>query len=265
MEFGAKLDETCNGINYQDRTFMVAGYIKDYLNSPTVMDEIDDEKEPKKTPADFKNNRGYVDDDGYVWIYRDTVPDKHEKIPWFVVEASDDKYKLKFNPRRDEFDMEAFSIGKVGDISLKTIIDTTSDGPVEYDEDVLMSVARATAVVAPEIDVNDDFLKRIVKTVINEKHVNVKKYGTKVINGWQITNLINGLVGTTKTGPLVFLQWMELLDCDFKIIITDNGVDPNDPLKEKVIYNSITDKISIGEEKNDETNTDPNVARSVKI
>lgn len=127
-----------------------------------------------------------------------------------------------------------------------------------------MSVARATAAISPEIDPNDDFLKRIVKTVITEKHVNVKKYGTKVINGWQITNLINGLVGTTKTGPLVFLQWMELLDCDFKIIISDNGVDQNDPLKEKVVYNSITDKISIGEEQ-DETITDPNVARSVKI
>lgn len=265
MELGMPLDETVNGLNYKDRTFMVAGYLKDYkLTYEDIIGELDESKK-ELTVADFKENRGYVDNDGYVWIYRET-PKKTEKLPWFTVEADPDagKPKLVFNPVRTGYEKSDFYISRVGDWTAKAIIDDTTDKPVEYDESVLTSIARATSVVSPTIEPTDDFLKKLVKQAIISKHVNVKKYNVKVPKSYYLSNLINGLTNTTKTGPLTFLQWMELLDCDFEIKVFDNGGDRDDPLPEPITYNSVKDKIIIGEDGDDDVPSDK-MARSVKI
>lgn len=266
MEMGMKLDENCNGLNYGDRIFMIAGYIKDY--KPVTVDivaELDNSDTPRGcTYLDFKENRGYVDSDGYVWIFR-KEPDEKEPIPWFtIVVDSDLNPKIKYNPRRALFDAEAFHISKVGDLSARAIIEQTTDKPVEYDESVLEAVTRATANVKVVINPEDDFLKRIVKTAIIAKGVNTNKYKAKVLHAWNLSNLTNALAGTTKTGPKAFLEWMELLDIDFEIKLKDNGHDKEDPLPDVVIYDSVRDKITVGEKEEDDGN-DNKMARSVKV
>lgn len=261
-----KLDENTNGLNYGDHTFMIAGYIKDYKQvAVDIVADIEPEKKKEKTYLDFKENKGYVDNEGYVWIFRKT-PNEKEKLPWFTVELDENMVpQLKFNPRKALYDRSAFHISKVGDLSAKAIINDTTDKPVEYDEAVLESVARATAVINPDIEPNDDFLKKMVKQTILSKGVNVNKYKVKVVRSWILTNLINALLGKTKTGPKAFLQWMELLDCDFELKIIDNGQDKEDPLREPLIYKSVTDKIQIGKEKEDNGDKNNKMARSVKM
>lgn len=251
MEMGMKLDDTVNGLNYKDRSFMIAGYIKDYkplnLLGEIIGDDTGSDKKPK-TFADFKENRGYVDNNGYIHIYR-TNPIDNEQLPWFTVISDNDICKLKFNPNKANWDAEAFHISKVGDLSVKEIISNTEDKPVEYDPEVIASVTRATALVNPVIKEHDDFLKKLVKQTIISKHVNVKKYTTKVPKPWILHNLIQSTIyGDTKCGTNPFLQWMELLDCDFKIIVTDNGHDREDPLRKDIVYDSVTDKLTIGGE-----------------
>ena len=243
-----KLDDTVNGINYKDRSFMVAGYIKDYKPIDILGEVLGDDKDVL-TVANFKENRGYVDSDGYVWIFREK-PNESECIPWFTVVYPDgDASQLKFNPNRAKWDNDAFHISRVGDLSIKEIINNTEDKPVEYDPEVIASVTRATAIVNPKIEESDDFLKKLVKQTIISKRVNVKKYTPKVPKPWILHNLIQSTIfGDTKCGPKPFLQWMELLDCDFTITITDNGHDKEDPLRKDIVYDSVTDKITVGGE-----------------
>lgn len=258
-----KLDKTVNGLNYKNRSFMVAGYLDDYklTYDADILGELE-AGEKTLTVADFEENRGYVDESGYVHIFREH-PSDSELIPWFTVIMGDDgKPKLKFNKRRSEETRAAFRIERVGDLSIKNIIDTTTDGEVEYDPEVLNDIMRATSTFIPDIKDNDDFLKKLIKTIIIEKGVNVHKYKKKMQHSYELSNMLQGLSGTTKISPFVFAMWMELLGCDFEIKIVDNRTDSQDPLKDPVVYKSKTNEIRImGKEQHDENISMPRSAR----
>lgn len=245
-----ELNERDTGFNYLGHSYMVAGWLSDYklTYDRDILGELNDGEKKTLTVNDFKENRGYVDDDGYIHIFREH-PNNNELIPWFTVVMKDDgSPKLEFNKRRSEETRKAFRIERVGNLSVKNIIDTTTEGDVEYDPEVLNDIARATSTFIPEIKDTDDFLKKLTKTSILEKDVNVHKYKKQMEKSYQLSNLIQGLSNTTKTSPIVFETWMEILACDFEIIIRDNGTDKQDPLKHVIIYKSSTGEIIIKEE-----------------
>lgn len=243
-----KLDEKDTGLNYRDHSYMVAGWLSDYkLTYDDTTGKLDENGNQILTVNDFKENRGYVDEDGYIYIFRE-YPNQNELIPWFTVVMKDDGTpKLEFNKRRSEETKKAFRIEMIGNLSVKNIIDTTTEGEVEYDPEVLNDMARATSTFIPEIKDTDDFLKKLIKTAILEKNVNVHKYKKQVLKTYILSNLIQILSNTTRTSPFAFEQWMEILSCDFEIIVHDNGTDKQDPLPHDVIYKSSTGEVIIKE------------------
>lgn len=245
-----KLSEKDTGLNYNNHTYMVAGWLSDYkLTYDKTEDGI-------LTVNDFKENKGYVDEEGYVHIFRE-IPNSHETIPWFTIVMDDDgKPTLSFNRRRTEETCNAFRIERVGNMSLEHMVKDTKEGEVEYDPDVLNDIQRATSTFVPDIKHTDDFLKKLIKTVILEKGVNVHKYKKQMEKTYQLSNLIQGLTNGTKTSPIVFETWMEILNSDFEIHIKDAGVDKQDPLPREVIYKSCTGEISIkGGDEDEETSS----------
>lgn len=244
-----ELNETENGLTYDGRAYMVAGWLSDYelTFDADILNEVGAKDKNKKTVDDFKENRGYVDDDGYIHIFR-KEPNPKEKIPWFSITVGDDgKPRLVFNPNRNKLIEEAFHLNRVADLSIKHILESTKPGPAEYDEQVIADIMRSTSNYIPEIKEEDDFLKRLIKTIILEKEVNVHKYKSKMTHSYQLSNLISGLSGKTKTSPFTYENWMDILDVDFQIVVTDQGIDPDNPLPNKVIYDSRTDAVYIGE------------------
>ena len=45
--------------------------------------------------------------------------------------------------------------------------------------------------------------------------------------------------------PIQFAIWMELLDCDYALSVTDNGVDDAYPLAHEVLYRSDMDELLV--------------------
>ena len=233
MNMGEKLSDQSNGLNYADHTYMVAGYIKDY--KPLYGEDPDG----GLTMSDFKENKGYVDDNGFVHIFREN-PDPKEIIPWFTVQMSPNTGKpfITFNKRKNQNISSAFRIEHVGDLSISSIIKNTTDGPVQYSADVANDIARATSTFIPEINENDDFLKKLVKQIILEKGVNIHKYKQKLPKSSNLPNLQQALRGSTKMSPRFFITWMELLQCDFTVTIRDSGLDREDPLRKSITFDS---------------------------
>lgn len=262
-----ELNERDTGFNYLGHSYMVAGWLSDYKLTYDA-NLLGEDGKKVLTVNDFKENRGYVDEDGYIHIFREH-PNPNELIPWFTIVMKDDGTpKLEFNKRRSEETKNAFRIERIGNLSVKNIIETTKEGEVEYDPEVLNDIARATSTFIPEIKDTDDFLKKLTKMTILEKDVNVHKYKKQMEKSYQLSNLIQGLSNTTKTSPIVFETWMEILACDFEIRIRDNGSDKQDPLMREIIYKSSTGEIIVREgdsEKEERANEKENyMARSAR-
>lgn len=92
----------------------------------------------------------------------------------------------------------------------------------------------------PIIEDEDDFLTRVVKSVIISKNVNLKNYAEiSDIEKYTLGNMISSLKKSgQKMSVLNFLRWAEVLNFDFQLILTDNGKDRISPLKEDVVYDS---------------------------
>lgn len=235
-----ELDPLSHGITYQDRAFMLDGYLSDFNMS---YDEIGDKK---RNLSSLKNNKGYVDDDGYIWIYWDKAPEKSTSIPYFIIEVDADlNPKFKFSDWHTPETRKAFNIDNVGDCSLAYIKEHSTEDDVNHNDDAVLDVYSSTNKYCPQINDSDDFLKKLIKTVIIEKEVNLNKYkniyGTKK---YTLTNMKQALAGTTKMSPTVFLMWAEILGIDFEMNIVDNGSDQGDNFKGMIHYDSVTDSIT---------------------
>lgn len=255
------LDKSSTAISYKQRAFMVAGYISDYklTYDEDLIGELGGEK--TKTVADFEENKGYVDDNGQVHIFMQN-PKKGEILPWFTVVLNDDgKPLLKYNTYKTEEIVKAFNISRIKDLSIANIAKESENVEELHDKEMIDRLLSATSVYVPKVKDSDDFLKKIVKTVIIEKGVDVHRFGGEMEKSYQLTNLITGLNNDSKMNPWAFLLWMELNRCKFKVTVTDTGSDKQTPLKYPITYDSSTGRIIVekgGDEENEK------VARSAK-
>lgn len=96
-----------------------------------------------------------------------------------------------------------------------------------------------------DINPDDDFLKVIVKTVINTKKVNLKIYANRLAERHSLGNMISSLSGKTKMSVNYFQIWSELLGFDYKLTISDAGDDPIAPLKDDIYYDSIEGEVKV--------------------
>ena len=226
-----EFDVTSHGIVYGNYTFMIAGWISDYST------KIEDHK----SYIDLLDRKGYADDDGRIWIYKETEEEarKLKSIPWFTYDVSLGDYK--FSSRTPSVD-EAFRVDKIGSLSNDTIFTSVKADDKLYDEDVLNELNASTSVFQPEINETDDFLKRLIKEIILKKHVNIAKYAPRFEKKYELSNLRQALTNDSKTSASNFMRWIELFGVKFHIIIEDMGTD-TDPLKQILYYDNYTDRI----------------------
>lgn len=205
-------------INTMERTVQVLGFIS----------ETDD----------YLDGKAYLDESGYVWIFCESEPSKtiRNKFPYFwkskELEFSDPDEEVRNN----------FHVSKLKDLSRERIENESHEDEINYDEKTLNDINSALTVFVPTIKKKDDFLKKLVKTMILEKNTNVKRYRSKSPKAWTIGNMINSLNSDTKMSVNFFLIWCELMGIDFEIHVKNNGHD-TDPLPEDLYYFSTRDGV----------------------
>lgn len=232
-----KYDRHSHGITFEKNAFMIDGYIEDY--------SLDENESP--CFLDLLDNKGYVDEDGKIWIYKEIEPDNSSMfgiIPWFTVIENDEKRKYKFSKRKLKDVDDAFDVKNIGDLSFKNISKNIKEDDKLYDEDVLNDLNASTTIFKPEIKDTDDFLKKLIKEIIIRKAVNIAKYLPKVPKKYILSNWKQSLSNDSKTSAINFINWSELMGIDFHVIAYDNGTD-TDKLKEVLHYDNRTDTIKV--------------------
>ena len=191
------------------------------------------------TKSDYEDGKGYLDDDGYIWIFcKNGKPKNSDEYPYFWIEDDNIIYSIPDDEIRDKF-----NIDNMIDISLVNIIEKTKPNEVLYDEQEIQDMNSAASFYVPIINDSDDFLKKIVKNTIIAKGIDINRLKGKTDQKYVLPNMKAALENKTKMSVIYFCCWMELLGCDFQIDIIDNGLDSTNKLKTNLIYTSNTDKV----------------------
>ena len=99
-----------DGFTYKDHTWMIGGYIEDFIKTE------EQNGENVITEVAFKNNTGYVDNHNTIHIFYDN-PRKEDLFPWFTVVEDEGSYKLVYNPYQNSEIMENFKVNRVVNMS----------------------------------------------------------------------------------------------------------------------------------------------------
>lgn len=193
----------------------------------------------KETKGVYQDGKGYIDEDGNIWIYcGEGKPKNKNEYPYFWITDGEINFS---NPQK--LIREVFKVENLTDLSAVTIIDTTIAGKPLFNEQEIEDMNASSSFFVPTIYESDDFLKKIVKTVIIEKGIDINRLKVKTGEKYVLANMISALKNGTKMSVIYFLHWMELLGCEFDIQVRDNGED-QDPLKNDLIYISRRDIVS---------------------
>lgn len=181
----------------------------------------------------YVDNRGYVDrETKNIYVYKPT----NEDCPYFVVNNDNE---VKAYPSKHESWNKQFNLKNAFENGIETIINSTPKDAQLYDEAALADMNAATSLFIPEINANDDPLKKIIKKAIIEKKVDINRYKSKFPEKYSLTNYKTALISTTKMSIAAFLMWCDLLELDFRFTVMDNGKDIISPLDKPITFSSM--------------------------
>ncbi|MDD3172116.1 MAG: hypothetical protein PHF63_00350 [Herbinix sp.] len=190
-----------------------------------IGDELFEVKGAFNPNVKLKKNIGYIVDD-HVYIYKGkkTSGDNDPGIY-----RNENEYEVI--PYTKPKDIERFSITKIvelGPESIKSMIDSNKDRFITSEN--LEFVKNNDDIFTVTINEDDDFLKMLIKTAINEKKIDLKMYKDKFSDSYVLNNMKSSLMKETKMSVPIFNQWCEILGLKWTIMVEDNGEDYLSPL-----------------------------------
>lgn len=226
----------------EDLNGAIDGIIDDESTTEEEKEKLEKTKEDlERRKVTYQDGKGYVDEDEHIWIFCSAgKPKNHNAYPYFWLDENGDK--VFSDP--PELIRKAYCVDRMVDLSLIKILEETVPGEQLYDEEELNDINASSGFFIPTFKENDDFLKKVVKTTILQKGININRLKSKTEEKYQLPNMKSALQHNTKMSVIYFCSWMELLGCDFEITVIDNGRDGTDPLKYPLVFQSYTDRVS---------------------
>ena len=210
-----------------DKTFRVEGE----FNSSTGAN----------THNNFIDGKGYLDTiDEHVWVFASEKPRDPNQYPYFWI--NNGQYE-KSEPTQEVY--RQFRLNKLVNLNTERIIQVTNESdntdPI-YVDDVINDLNASSEIFHPVIYTKDDFLKKSIKTVINDLDISLSKYKYKMTQKYMISNMKSALLSPTKMSTMYFNAWAEMLGLKITMIIESTDAS-EDKLDEPYIYTSERDSV----------------------
>lgn len=210
-------------------------YISDSLHAFSVLGNWDEFEE-------HQEGKAYIfPDQNHIYVYSGNG---ETRIRDNVSRVYDTKDGLLFIGKTNR----NYSVDKMYSCTLDDVKKETIPGKQLYDERALAAMNAATDKFVPVINESDDFLKKIVKTAILKKNIDIKILEPRMPKRYALTNLKTALIGPTKMTVTNFMIWCDLLHLDFDMLIYDHDKEVC-PMNQEISYSSTTGKL----EANDKT------------
>lgn len=189
----------------------------------------------------FIDGKGYLDiHDDHVWIYADEKPRDPNQYPYFWIE---DNAYIKSDPAPEIYDL--FKKNKFVNYDTERIIETINksdnNDPI-YNDEIINDLNASSEIFQPVIYTKDDFLKKSIKTIINDLGISLSKYKYKMTQKYMISNMKSALLSPTKMSTMYFNAWAEMLGLKITMIIESTDIS-EDKLDEPYVYRSDRDSV----------------------
>jgi hypothetical protein len=204
---------------------------------------------------ELEKNTGYLRD-GYIYIYRGDIS-KQKKFKNGIF--TDKKGKVYFSMDPDE--KEKFAFDNIKDDSIQSIIKQAEQVDPNLKRKIMKQITQSSDIYLPELDVNDDCFKHLVKLMLHEKRIDLKQYKHLFSKAHFLTNLkasleqkssADGKRGSLTTSNL--FKWLSVLGMDIEITCKDSE-ESEDPCGKIFKYSS---KEGFNTEWNDDYEHDDN-------
>lgn len=213
------------GFIFTDQTFQVVG----------VFDGI------IKNKYDFEDGKGYVNTNtNHVWIFKSKKPTKDvNKYPYMWV-TYDGITEFSRYP-----DTGIFNADKIVSVDTNEIIEATVNSKntsPAFDDSIINDLNAGSEEFHPVLYDKDDFLKKLIKTVLNTVSISLNKYKSRVKQKYMISNMKSALMTKTKMSTQYFNAWVEMLGLKMTVIIESTD-DADDKIPEPLVYLSERDNV----------------------
>lgn len=203
----------------------------------------------KDDRTNFINGHGYIYKD-MVYVWYDIAPRK-SGIPYITWDDEEKKYKIHYKNLSEEM-KERFNVRNIRDMSMEKMEETLSECEDLYSEEELHWMNASQTVYTPEITIDDDFLKMLVKKMLLVLNININQFTPKFPMKHTLTNMKTALKKETKTSTTVFSKWMELFEAEFTIVVKLKK--PNKQMKGYVVYESANNTVRYVEPESSDNN-----------
>ena len=171
----------------------------------------------------LEKNTGYLKD-GFVYIYRGDIS-RQKKFKNGIF--TDKKGNVFFALDPDESSKYAFE--NIKDDSIQSIIKQAEKVDPLLKRKIMKQITQSSDIYLPELDVNDDCFKHMVKLMLHDKKIDLKQFKDKFVKSHSLTNLKASLETKSspdgKKGSLTYAnlcRWLEILDMDMEIVFKDS-------------------------------------------
>jgi hypothetical protein len=190
--------------------------------------------------ADYIEGKGYVKDDGTVWIYTTTKPKFVDEYPYIWKGENDE---IEYSSPSEEI-LKKYDINNAYSVNFSRVINETEENEQLFNEEEINDINASAEVYVPVIKESDDFLKKIIKGIIIKKGIDINKLKNRTSAKYIIQNMKSALIGETKMSVTYFCYWMELLKCEFEIIVDNTEGNDEYPLENKIAISSEDIRVS---------------------
>jgi len=154
-------------------------------------------------------------EDYNVYVYRGKLKKTDIKIPGSIYKVNGHYVWTAHEPG-----VTAYDIRNAKSIDTDAIVDALNKDDIKI-KDLPIDVSESIdgEIFAPKIRDSDDVLKRIIKTVLQNMHLNIKSLKPKFNNDYDLNNLKSQLVKEGAMSSKYFVRWCEILDIQIETII----------------------------------------------
>lgn len=191
--------------------------------------------------------RGYINPSNDT-VYMAIAPEDMEfsnsiRVPIFY---RDNSGSVMFRDAETNYIQEQFHKSNIQTSSFKKISESIDDRPI-YTEDEEITISGSGRIFTPTISDGDDFLKKIVKTLLQWKKIDLRILQKDLPTKYTLTNMKAALVKGTKMTTGNFVPWMNLLHISFKMELFDEqtGRVIGEAIPGGFLYDSRTDSIRL--------------------